>query len=485
MSDSFEVGGFGETLTDAQIRKILFYDLQAFARLAMPDYFTTPFAPFHKDLFRVWGSNAEYVMLVMPRGFGKTTTAQMLCLHEALYQQAKFILFVGSTAERALEKVEDLKKELEENDRIRALFGDQVNPKHWLKGDIQLNNGVIIKSKGAGQSLRGVKVGAHRPDLIVIDDLENDELGGSREQCDKLHNWLYRTLFPSAVRRGKRVRMMGTIIESESLITRMIDEAGDRWKIWKIGQLNDKGESIWPAYMSTEEILALKKEYEDVGQLAAWYREYQSTIVADDASPLPHDKIKVFPRIDNPLRAKDQFSQIIVSHDPAISTNPKADRTAIFVVGFKGAEVHVLDGHRQIGMPPEEQTRKALEFAAQWRAPICLYESVAFQEALRYSFDAQKLTFLWQPQVVPIRPPRNKSKQLRIEHAIRPRLFNGNFHVAEHLVSMLKEEMVPFPAGKRDCLDSIAQAISYQDDTQMYYKNKPRKRDFRRFPWAP
>ena len=62
--------------------------------------------------------------------------------------------------------------------------------KNWKIGEFVSKNGVKLKAFGSGKRLRGVKFGVYRPDLVVLDDLENDTNVRSKEQRDKLEEWL-------------------------------------------------------------------------------------------------------------------------------------------------------------------------------------------------------------------------------------------------------------------------------------------------------
>jgi len=56
---------------------------------------------------------------------------------------------------------------------------------------------IKIEAAGQGQSLRGRKHGAYRPDLVHhLDDLESDGNVVTPKQSDKLEKWLNRTVSP-------------------------------------------------------------------------------------------------------------------------------------------------------------------------------------------------------------------------------------------------------------------------------------------------
>ena len=64
----------------------------------------------------------------------------------------------------------------------------------WNSGRIVTANGIHIVGKGANQKLRGIKYNNTRPDIVIIDDLENDENVATRDQRQKLFSWFMKAL---------------------------------------------------------------------------------------------------------------------------------------------------------------------------------------------------------------------------------------------------------------------------------------------------
>ena len=95
-------------------------------------------------------------------------------LHAALYGYKKYILLVSDTESQATAFLDCIKAEQEENEALIADFGPQKG-KVWKSSVILLQNGCRIDAVGSGQKLRGRRHGARRPDLIVLDDIENDQ----------------------------------------------------------------------------------------------------------------------------------------------------------------------------------------------------------------------------------------------------------------------------------------------------------------------
>ena len=87
-----------------------------------------------------------------------------------------FMVVVGKSEDSATRLLGDIQAELEHNQRIIADFGKQQGNASWQDGEFKAANGVKFLACGRGQSPRGLRDREARPDYIVIDDLDDDEL---------------------------------------------------------------------------------------------------------------------------------------------------------------------------------------------------------------------------------------------------------------------------------------------------------------------
>jgi len=217
-------------LATARARRGHAADLQALAYDLLPEHFDPAVgaSPFHLDAFGVLGRAAAQtdaalrVAIAAPRGHAKSTIAglalPLACvLHPERYDR-RFILLVRETHAHAVRELATLAHELEHNERIRATYGDLVT-EEWRQDEIVTSTGVMVKAIGAGDAVRGLKWGAHRPDLAIVDDLESDEGVQSSEQRRKLRLWFSRALLAVGdARRGLDVVVVGTILHYDSLL---------------------------------------------------------------------------------------------------------------------------------------------------------------------------------------------------------------------------------------------------------------------------
>ena len=126
--------------------------------------------PFHAELIKIWHSRDPSALVMVFREGGKSTIAEEALAIGVCYQLFHNALIVGATEKRATERLRAIKHELETNEAIAALFGNQVGTV-WNEAEIICANGVRIVAVGRGQSLRGIKHLHYRPDYCFCDDI--------------------------------------------------------------------------------------------------------------------------------------------------------------------------------------------------------------------------------------------------------------------------------------------------------------------------
>jgi len=144
-------------------------DVLGWGKALMPDKFKLPFCRLHEYLAAHRGD--EMSALEAARGHAKTAIGCMLApMFQALAEPGRFqhFLQVQATDDKALSVNSSIKMELEQNDLIRRLYGDQVGRDRWTNGQFVLRNGACFTAVGAGQSIRGINYRNRRPDNILV-----------------------------------------------------------------------------------------------------------------------------------------------------------------------------------------------------------------------------------------------------------------------------------------------------------------------------
>lgn len=213
-------------------------DMEFFGRTYFPHYVTSPSSALHKYICERFPAMIEKAIATgigdkesdaAPRGNAKSTwTTLILVLWVAAYKKRKFPLIVSETNAQACDFISFIKLELENNERLAQDFPELCGEGPiWQADTIITRNGVKIRGVGAGQKLRGMRHGSRRPDLVIVDDLENDEAVESAEQRKKLEKWFFKALMKIGQKYTVFI-VIGTILHYESLLNSLLIKPG--WK---------------------------------------------------------------------------------------------------------------------------------------------------------------------------------------------------------------------------------------------------------------
>lgn len=139
-----------------------------------PHYAKVKCARYHKRLAnRIINNSKGKTLAEIYRSGGKSVHIDMgIPLFLMVTGQMKFMLLIGETADKAKQLLGDIQAELEFNQRFLNDYGRKFQKGDWADGDFYTSDGVRFKSLGFGQSPRGLREGAQRPDYIVVDDVD-------------------------------------------------------------------------------------------------------------------------------------------------------------------------------------------------------------------------------------------------------------------------------------------------------------------------
>jgi hypothetical protein len=260
----------------AALKRVFSEDIALFGKFFFPHHLKLETPPFHQDIYREYESSDLRIAIAAPRGHAKSTLTDLAYLAWAIvHQKAKFVILVSDTYSQATLFLEALKAEMEENDKLKQFYGNLVT-NHWAEDEI-ICNGIMIKCLGAGMKVRGLKFRESRPDLIIVDDLENDDLVSSKERRDKLERWFNGALIPSLSKDGRLV-MIGTILHYDSLMSKVVDPTKYTEFHKKTYKAIDGGKALWPEHLDLKELEQIKRNYIEQGQGYLFYQEYQNEI---------------------------------------------------------------------------------------------------------------------------------------------------------------------------------------------------------------
>ncbi len=308
----------------------------------------------HRQWWDLCTSANKFVAIAAPRGFAKSTAITFsFTLAAILFRERNFILLVSDTEAQAIGFLQLIKSELIENEDIRRLFHLKLNDKGTplfvkeaeadLIGVFEDGSKYRIIAKGSEQKLRGLLWNGQRPDLIVCDDMENDEIVMNKDRRDKFKSWFYGALMPARSKEGI-IRYVGTILHMDSMLENLMPVESDRqtvkeelkiwstkrngaWKSIKYRACNDSFTvGLWEEKKSCKELKREQQDYRDRGLADVFSQEYFNIPI--------DDSVAFFKATDfvGMLDADfDKNSLYYITCDLAISSKQKSDYSVFLI----------------------------------------------------------------------------------------------------------------------------------------------------------
>lgn len=373
--------------------------------------------------------------------------------------------------DQAYPMLEAIKAELEFNQRLLIDFKEVTGTgRVWQSSTIITAANQKVQVAGSGKKLRGLRHGAYRPDLVVLDDIENDEQVRSAEQRDKLHNWLKKTVLPLGAADSKLdIIYIGTILHYDSVLNRTL--ASKAWITAKFQavikfpdnmQLWEKWESL---YLNEGELVA-----------DAFYQQNQTelekgAVVSWAARPIL-DLMKIRAR-DGHSTFDSEYQNDPVSSDSAIFANAlqywtslpsdlvyfgsldpsmgksgaSRDPSAILIGGYQRStgKLFVVEALVKKRLP-DLMIEDVIRLQKQYRCQRWFVETVQFQEFFKDELvkrSAQRGIPVPATAVKPI-----TDKILRIE-SLQPHIANGLI-LLNRTQSTLIQQLRHFPKADHD-----------------------------------
>ncbi|RWX00925.1 hypothetical protein [Flavobacterium cerinum] len=235
-----------ETATQKANRiKKLEADDEAWFKYYFPNFYTSEPAPFHKKATQRVMDNMEWFEVrSWSRELAKSARTMMEVIKLAMTGKKKNILLISSTYDAAERLLLPYRSTLEANNRLINDYGDQESIGNWEAGEFITKNGVAFRAIGAGQSPRGTRNDAARPDTILIDDIDTDEECRNPDRVKNKMDWIEQALIPTrSISVPLLIIACGNIIAKYCCITEMAKKAD----IHEIVNIRDeKGRSTWP-----------------------------------------------------------------------------------------------------------------------------------------------------------------------------------------------------------------------------------------------
>ena len=429
--------------------------------------------PCHKEWWELFCSPFKQVAIAAPRRHAKTTAVtQTGCLAAVLFREREYVLIVSDTITQAVQFLGDIKRELLENEQIKSLFKIKGFIKETEDDFICMcDDGHVfrVSAKGAEQKVRGLKWNNKRPDLIICDDLENDEIVMNKERRAKFKRWFYAALLPCLSYKGKIV-YVGTILHNDSLLESLMPKRNEKytvieplktyskrpkpgWKSVKYRAHNaDYSEILWREHYNKEWFIAKRQEYLDQGLPDVYSQEFLNIPLDESIAYFRRSDFKDMTDVDREILKKKDWKKhynFYIGTDLAVSTVERSD-WSVFVVGGVD-ENNSLTIFKVIRdrMDSQEIVETLLSLQQLYDPVAISMEKGQIEKAIGPFLRQRMLdTNIW-PTILPLAPSVDKVTRAR---SIQARMRSGavKFDKSADWFYDLEEEATIFPRGKHD-----------------------------------
>lgn len=450
---------------------------------------------FHRTLSDLFGDIITnevdgHIAYACPRGHAKTAWVSNIFLaHQVVFRHRKYVVLISDTTDVAGDFISYTRYQLKLNHKLREDFGELLDVRPSRNDtdnryEFITTTGTKVEAKGLGTQMRGLRHGATRPDLFILDDLESKDSTNTPELVAKSKRWFNEEALNALAQDGVCV-YLGTILVYDSLLDYVIRERKDfisrkfaavqsfadnedLWDKWLNIYREDDEESpkrarqffeeneeamlagtkvLWPARYSYYDLMVVR---ESVG-VKAFAQEFQNEPTDEERQVFKEDDFVFFD--DDDIADKELLTYGAID----IAMGKTTGDYSVIASGYKNAATGVLyvrDLYMKRVHPSElifEATNRALEYQ---------YELLGIEAVFAQEFVADELKRALRAAGYPahlrlqyIKDKTNKG--IRIE-GMQPDIESGRIRFHVSLRNKL-DQLTMYPMHKHDDIpDAIA-----------------------------
>lgn len=416
----------------------------------------------HDEMIRDWHSADQFRQWMAFRGFGKSTVAEEAVALAACFREFKNYLIVGSSFERAAERLRAVSYELENNEEISQLFGDMRGPV-WGVEKVILSNGVMIQAIGREQALRGVKYLDQRPDGAFVDDIETRVAVRTPEGRQAMLAWFMTELLP-ALDPVAKIRVCATPLHEEGLPYQLMKggehEAPSEWKtrIYPIEYKDVDGvvQPTWPERFPPEKIAALRSSFASRGLSREFDMEYMCKAASSESKPFTADMYRIEPQVKT-------WQATFAMFDPARTTNAKSATTGYAAWSWIGNRLVVWDAWGKFLMP-DQIVAEVFNCNEDMRPVMIGVEEDGLNEFLMQPIRAEQVR---RGEAIPVQAMKAPKGKMDFIRGLQP-FFKAHEVIFAKELPDLKAQLSGFPTGRIDVPNALAYALKMRPGQPMY-----------------
>ena len=461
-------------------------DIKVCCGTIFPDIFYANFSTLHDQIFSLINSGATRIAIAAPRGIGKTSIARTVAMRAILFRMAHFIVYLSNSATSAEMQTENMKRDLISSKIVRALFGsikEVINKEgsideSFSKSAWTAYGDTFVLPRGAGQQVRGLNWSNYRPELVIIDDLEDKDEIKNETNRKKLKEWFHSDLMKTEGRYGKGCVFIyiDTIKHEDALLVDLIESP--EWASIQLSICDDNYNTLDENYMTTAEILAEVEEHRRLGTLDTFYMERMNIPISSEDAVFKAESFRYFDDFMDKLNVKGDDEPTptykllhITLVDPARTVKLQSADSAVLTIAVDRFTRRIFVREIYSGkLYPDELFDEMFRQVKMYNSFILGYDAVGLSNFITQPIENECRLRSVYPLLIEL--PARRSKEERVA-TLAPLYRLGYIYHNKANCGKLEGQLLGFPRSKLwDIMDGLAY-ITYVMDKHAVYFDPP------------
>lgn len=448
-----------------------------------------PPALFHFKLSDLLLKNTDNIAIEMFRESGKSSYAlRTFPLHCLCYPDKKlsYIVIIKQNQRMAGCKIKDIINEYLANPLLKHnLVAIKEQSVRVFSVDVKNADGEIINVRiegfGKGASIRGLSNQDRRPDIVILDDIQDKDDSRSETILSADWDWFLSDIV--FLGRTSRIFIIGNNLGEKCVIERCISHAKQLgFTPVKIPVMKDNIPA-WPEQQSLEQILNERQNYEQMGKLDIWMAEKMCCAVAQENQIFDPNDYRYY-SADLKFDMLNRLN-LYACLDPACSTKDTACYRAITLTGVDPDNKWFLLDCPFGRWQPDETINHIFDMVVKYRLKTFYIEKGWWEQTMRnFIFEEMRRRNIFF-DVIPLEHAKQGSKLERIK-MLQPRFKAHSIYFPDKadFMTEFKAELAGvvrdgIKSEFIDCVDAFA--MTEQVATAPYFSNEIHRQEQRNF----
>ena len=409
----------------------------------------------------------------MFRGSAKTTNmSHKMPLYAAMlgrlpnFGSVNNAVLISDTFEQADTQLQSCMSYYESSDKLQTVLNLEKRKEGMLLFANNRGEKFHISARGAGQSFRGTNYGGQRPQWIIGDDLQGDEILTNKDAAQKLIKWWVGTVLQAVDISRFKITVIGTpMIENDLISSLMRNQEYNKVRFPVAQEFStnpDKIISAWADRFTPKDIISMYNDAKSLGVEGEFFREMFLEIANEETQIFKNDWFKYY-EYKELMRNRHKYN-FFTAMDLAVSKKESADRSVIMTIAVNGDGHWFIVGLDVGRFNPSEVIDKLFAQVRKFKPLEVRAEKAALQQVLNHFIENKMLKENTHFLLNPLENNSTQKKEYRIL-GLQPKLKARMIHFPKDIlhdeIMLLEKELLgqtreTNTTGHDDIIDDLA-----------------------------